>query len=680
VSPIASPVEIERRRRRLAPAKRALVVEELRQVKRLLQVTPPNDKDHPRLLRRLAATHRQLRELATHEALRARRAAERAAQRDAPDEARRQRRLAHDASHMAATARDKTIAYYRRLLTEHPHYCRFPLARRPADRSCRDEVLFFMARELADGDRWDAATRRYHELIAHHPGSKYRSLAQIAVAELHLEASTASNRDHLAQARVSYQRAARSLGAKQLMGAYAYYRLGNVAWLEQRYGAAVSAFSSAIEGAMTIRPAAGAAPLLEAARRDLVNVYAIGGDARQAERLFRRLSGDAPGSHTKTLTMLEDLGRSLMNNAAFRPASTVFRQLLARASELDRCRHHHQLARASIALHPVDQPRIMALLRAQLDHHRQLRKAAPGSRPELACGEATAALLVDATSDWHVEAVGKTGAGGTGDGATLAAAERGYRMLLRHFGARELAHFAFGDFDSDMRPTLARIHLARGDVLERLARWPDCADAYRAAESTSQDPAVATQGRIGVAYCYERVHHDEATRGTVLEDPQMLAAFDRYLCSVAADPADADQQARRARIELAHAERLLAGGEHEATIAAFGRLPFAKLERAPAERAARLLLAAVDGASTSTDCLGTRNEQLASATRTLCRPNPERLPDTQPRAETGHEPRADAQVCRRLEAHGRRLRRRLRTPVRNAKNGSDPPLELAPGG
>jgi tetratricopeptide (TPR) repeat protein len=238
----------------------------------VLAATPRTSPERPRILWRLAEDY------AAIEAARRDRGAEGAA--------------------AAQAARRKAIELYAELAAEHPAFCA------GEGRGCGDEVLYRLAREHEEDGAPDEARRAYREIIKGWPLSRHVPDAYFAFAQAFLEASS-RDPSRLAMAEQAYKEVLRFPPADNRLAAHAHYQIAIVHHRRGDPAPAIAHMVQAIEVAeANPNQTAGVA---EEARRELVSIYAGGGDPGQAYDLLAAHSGDRPGASERLQGALEAL-------------------------------------------------------------------------------------------------------------------------------------------------------------------------------------------------------------------------------------------------------------------------------------------------------------------------------------------------------------------------------------
>lgn len=520
-----------------------LLIREIANVERLLDVTTGRDKDHPRILRRLADDYVELASLLFREQIH-KEDFSREIRELNPVRARRFRDQAKALAKRVKRARRAAIEHYAALVSEHPSYCHLPGLKDPQQRSCTDEVLYYLAYEHEQLGQSDEARKRYFELVQDHPKSRYLPKAYLAFGELFFsEAQTDPSR--WPSARKFYEKVLTFPPPANELWAYAHYKLGYVDWNEGKHAEALDHFREVIEVLGKHPGLPNAAGLADAARRDIVPVYAQTGKATKAWDFLAPLSGDKRGQTARTLEMVERLGQTLMDTGQHAEAIALHHELVRRGPDARSCRYRAEIAKATRAAHPADERRIVKVLLELADDHDD--PSSDASEQKL-CANTTAALLTETAMGWHIEAVGSGGVRGTERPDTMAAADELYRRVSDTFSVSDFASFTFPHLVKEDWPTLAGVRYARADLAFHRKRWVECGEAFMAAFEADPDAPEATEALFASAQCWQQVvvaqRRDDEHRRRLAEptlEPQpiegsnekMLATLDRYACAIA---------------------------------------------------------------------------------------------------------------------------------------------------
>lgn len=118
---------------------------------------------------------------------------------------------------------------------------------------------------------------------------------------------------------------------------YAWYKIAFIHMNKGDDALALSALKKVIDFGMAFTQLQGAPALVDAARKDLVRVYARVGNPGLAYAFLRNLSGDSPGSNDRTFAMMRGVGDKYLEASAYANAATLFRELQVR-DPAHRCR------------------------------------------------------------------------------------------------------------------------------------------------------------------------------------------------------------------------------------------------------------------------------------------------------------------------------------------------------
>jgi tetratricopeptide (TPR) repeat protein len=259
---------------------------EITALEQLYATSAEGSPDRPRLLRRLAEDYVAL---------------ETAALRDNQPE-------------VAEQARRKAIERYTTLVTEHPSFCS------SGDKGCGDEVLFRLAYEHEQAREMDEARKHYLEIIKRWPASRYAPNAYLGIAEMFFD-EAARDPSKLAAAEKAYGEVLRFPPPDNKVAGYAQYKLAYVHWNKGNFGRALDEMSKAIEVSEAYPTLPISSKLAREARRDLVPIYAAGGDPAKAYDYLAARSGDKPGETERLHAMLEALAQAYVDTG--KPESAV---------------------------------------------------------------------------------------------------------------------------------------------------------------------------------------------------------------------------------------------------------------------------------------------------------------------------------------------------------------------
>ncbi|MBW2454329.1 MAG: hypothetical protein JRI68_07455 [Deltaproteobacteria bacterium] len=529
---------------------RQLLIQEISNVTRLYKTTPLGHRDRPRLMRRLADNYVELEAAAFREQIEAEDGARRTKQR-APQRAAELRKKALATAKVVRRARQRAIAFYGRLAEQHPQYCQFPQQSKLANRGCTDEVLYYLAFEHERARHPAKARDAYLQLIGQWPRSKYVPHAFLAFGELYF-AEGQRDPTRWPLAKLAYQKVLKHKAPGNKLWGYAQYKLGYVHWNQGRHAQALDAFVKVIRLGARYPKLPNTRGLVEAARRDLVPVYAQQGNPKRAHDFFRPLSGDRAGQSARTFAMMEELGRVMMDTGHYADAIALYRDLLDRNEGASSCDYRGQISKATMAHHSGKKTPVVAALKDQLAAYQASAKASYPAASKQRCANVTAALLSETAMAWHIEAVGSGGVKGTDNPKTKAAAAQLYRWASAHFTARQFASFTFQRIVKEDWPTLGSLRYAHADLLYDQQEWAQCGPAFDAAYEADPQGPHAAEALFAAAVCWRKLfdsmHAGEAHRRTAgtltpgseryqprqLGEAQehMLRAFDRYVCNL----------------------------------------------------------------------------------------------------------------------------------------------------
>ncbi len=565
---------------------RKLLMQEIANVTRLLASTSDDAPDHPRVLRRLAEAYVELESSLQREQIEKEMFA---------DEIRkinraRSKKYRDNAKELAtrvAGARQRAIRYYQALDQKHPDYCRRPNAKNPDDRGCGDEVLYYLAYELEQARRLDEARDVYLKLIDRHADSRYVPHAYLAFGELFFDEAQ-GDPAKWPLARQAYEKVIAYPAPKNALWGYAHYKLGYVRWNLGAYGEAIDHFARVIQFGKQYPQLPNASGLTNAARRDIVPVYALAGDPAKAWRFFTALSGNDRGVND-TVTMVEALGRTLMDTGHYREAIVVYRDVLMKNDAGERrCGYHAYVAKATMALESGKLQPVIDVLDEQYALYLAARDGDGDATTRQQCANLTAELLAETAMAWHLEAVGSGGVRGSGDDKTMDAAERLYELVSTGFDEAQFAAFRFPRIAKQDWPTLASVRYAWGDLLFHRGKWAACGAAFDAAYDANPKHRDAAEALFTAAECWQKnaieryrgdsyriVHGSNeplVPRKLEPDEQVMMRAFDRYACNIQPPKGDADAIAQYGEILYARARTWFAAGHYDKAALGFRQL------------------------------------------------------------------------------------------------------------
>jgi tetratricopeptide (TPR) repeat protein len=237
-----------------------------------------------------------------------------------------QRETGERAQAIVQVARRKAIAYYAQLAAEYAKWCAG---------ACTDEVLFHLASEHEAAGETAEARRAYHEIIRSWPASRYLPNAYLSFAELFFEEA---GRDpaKLAPAEKAYQEVLRFPPPDNKLAAYAHYKLAYVHFNRGDTTRALDEMTKAIE-VSEAQQSPDLSELARNARRDLVPIYAAGGDPSRAYDFLSARSGDRPGDSERLHVMLDALAQSYLDNDKLDAAMDLHLDWLSRGAGPKTC-------------------------------------------------------------------------------------------------------------------------------------------------------------------------------------------------------------------------------------------------------------------------------------------------------------------------------------------------------
>jgi TolA-binding protein len=231
--PIA-PLPRDPRRTRIQQRPIQVVLAETEGLERLLAQAPPDSRDRPEILRRIAEDDVELENIAVRQ---------------------------HTPA-LIQPSREKAIRAYTTLKDDHPDY--------PA----LDEVLYDLAFEHEQAGNLDSARKTYFTLIQSRPGSKYVPLAYLSFAEM-FYAEGAQDPSKWAIAQQAYEKVVSYPPPDNHAYGYAWFKLAHVYWREGQGAKAKAAFQKAKSWGQSFPQDPAALSVSQAAEGDRASLQAV---------------------------------------------------------------------------------------------------------------------------------------------------------------------------------------------------------------------------------------------------------------------------------------------------------------------------------------------------------------------------------------------------------------------
>ncbi|MGZ4807836.1 MAG: tetratricopeptide repeat protein [Thermoanaerobaculia bacterium] len=362
--------------------------------------------------------------------------------------------------------RTQLIRTFEVLVTDHPRYQRM------------DEVLFYLAFAYQDSHDQANARRVYLTLIQRFPQSRFIPNAYLSFAEFFFEQGA------MEEARQFYQRVIDINTPENTVYGYALYKMAWVYFNLSDFDNSLQTFFRVVDYARQHQDNPSVAPLLRSARTELVGaygaVYGVSRPLRPAEALntFRRYGADENDAYA----MFEHLGELYQDNGQWPNSIAVYHELMSSRATSDKfCHWQAMVAKAVVA--SQNRENQMREVQRLLDVYDTYRAANSQRSAEArgACRDATARIVFDVASHWHLEAIGRSAEGqqqtrGTRDNATMARAAQLYNLLLDRFP--DLDQVTFPDYDRRDWPSRYRIAYYAADILRDQNNFEECGPAY----------------------------------------------------------------------------------------------------------------------------------------------------------------------------------------------------------
>ncbi|NUO54421.1 MAG: tetratricopeptide repeat protein, partial [Polyangiaceae bacterium] len=410
-----------------------LLVTELQNLESLFTTTKKTSPDRPKLARRLAEGYVELEAAAfrtqTESEIRAADAKRKKDSKRSTEEATK----AAKAKAVAASARKGAIKHYTFLKNNYAKWCLQPNAQDPSkSQGCGDEVLYYLAYEYEQAKDLESARKVYFELLDTYKTSKYRPNAYLAFGELFFQEAQ-GDPSKWSFAQQSYEEVIKYPPPDNKLYGYALYKLGYVHWNQGEYEEAVDAFKKVIDYGTKFATLPSAPQLATSARRDVIPVYALWGDAKKAYNFFKPISGDDGGDDTKTFRMMDELGLNYLDTGHYDEGIVLYTDLMGRDKGAKWCEYHGHIAEATMARKSGNKDEIVKVLSRQMDVYKEFADGKSAADAKTKCGNVTAGLLSETAMAWHLEAVGSGGVRGTGDKKTMKLAADLYEKVTTSF-------------------------------------------------------------------------------------------------------------------------------------------------------------------------------------------------------------------------------------------------------
>lgn len=399
-------------------------------------------------------------------------------------------------NNQARDYRTQMLRVFETLISDHPNFNRM------------DAVMFYCAFAYQESRNMDRARQVYLALIQRFPQSQYVPNAYLSFAEFFFEQG---DMDSAAQ---FYGRVIAINTPENNVRGYAMYKMAWVEFNRQHFEDSLQQFYNVIEYGRAQPDNRTVQPLVVSSRTELVSAYgAVFGVSRPlntgaALNTFRRYAADDAGA----FTMLEKLGELYQDNGQWPNSIAVFHELMAQRENDDKfCHWQGQVARAYVAMNQRDNMmREMTRLIDVYDHYRENGSRRPQPAKD-SCRNATARVVYDVASHWHLEAIGRSAEGqvqtrGTRDPQTMARAAQLYNTLLEKFP--DFDQVEFPDYDRRDWPSRYRIAYYCADILRDQQNFAECGPAYDRVVEMNPGGEYTEDAAYKAVLCY----NDQFTR------------------------------------------------------------------------------------------------------------------------------------------------------------------------
>jgi tetratricopeptide (TPR) repeat protein len=596
----------------------ALLVTEISQLQSLYNTTELRSKDRSQLLRRLAEDYVELENAAFREKTEAEIRRDQA-KRTNPQAAGKEQAIVNSRNRSMDGARKASISYYSTLVNEYSGQPSRAFPQNPPPvYPLLDEVYYYLAYEYEQAGDTANARRVYLDLITKTPTSRYIANAYLAFGELFFNEAM-SDPSKWEAAKQAYQKVIAKPPPENKVYGYAWYKLAYVFWNEGDLPHALDAFKKTIDYGVVFSQMPNAKKLAESARKDIIPVYALAGSPTAAYNFFRGLSGDKLGANDRTLQMMDDLGQNYLDTGHYPEAISLYRDLLARDGSSDRvCVYQSHITEATMAMKSGDKVGIVAELNNQFKRYASFKQEDHASDSKDQCASRTAAMATETAMAWHLEAVGSQGQRGTGDPRTMDLAALLYKKVADTWNEEQFSHFEFPRLVREDWPTIYKIRYNMADLLYFRERWADCGPAFDAVVQENPTGPQAAEAAYAAVLCYQNIYlaqhqnhsdtrgsgnlpgvgkdikqdADEKYKAKEMTDAQksMVSSFNRYVCYIHPDKADAEGQKQLVEVKYARCRLYFEAQDWERSAACFKDIAYNDTDSDLAVYAAQLYL------------------------------------------------------------------------------------------
>jgi TolA-binding protein len=568
------------RKSRLQQRALALLITEIQQLEQLNKATEATSKDRVGILRRLAEDYVELENAAFRERTQGEIDRDEAKKKGNSRLAGEKQAVVNSRTKTLDGARKQAIKYYEMIAEEYGGNPSKRFTNPPPAYPLLDEILYYLAYEYEQANDLTNARRVYYDLVTKTPTSKYVPNAYLAFGELFFNEAQGDPSKWDA-ARQAYEKVITKPPPDNKVYGYAWYKIAYVHWNTGNFTKALDAFKKTIDFGTQWTQINGAGKLADAARRDIIPVYAQSGSAQDAYNFFKPLSGDQGGSNDKTFKMMDDLGLNYIDTGHYPDAITLYKDLLVRDGNSDRvCLYQAHITESVMAMKGGVKDAIVKELDNQMKRYLQYKQENHQADAKQECANKTAALLAETAMAWHLEAVGSQGQRGTGDARTMDAASSLYKRVVDNFTQDEFKNFTFKLVKEDW-PTIYKIKYNMADLIyfradntpnpeAALPAWKACGPAFDAVVEENPQSADAAEAAYAAVLCYTKVYSlshkpgsdrkgsgnlpgvgkdikqdDDAKYKPLDMTPEqkgMVASFNRYVCYIKPDAKDTDGQ------------------------------------------------------------------------------------------------------------------------------------------
>jgi tetratricopeptide (TPR) repeat protein len=529
---------------------RALLLNEVQILERLIQNTPVTNPRRPDVLLRAAEAYFELQQDSTR---RARALDEPIFQAQGKKNQARVKALQQQQAALEKETgrwRQEALRKYAILVRDHKNYPRM------------DEVLFSLAFGLEETGQFERAREVYYRLIKEHPKSRFIPNAYLAFAEYYFA------QGQMADALKFYQKVNATPPEQNTVYGYALYKQAWCYYNLENFKASMDRFVEVIRFATGHPEARDGKNLARQSLREIVLPYSQVGSPKQALSYFLKIASD----RNQAMEMLESLAELYFDTGRWDQTIEVYQKLIAEKPASERvCYWQGRITDAVISSRPKAEQ--VGEGKQLVDVYKAFMRSKHPAQAKMECKQTTAGVLFQLATAWHREAVGTPQQAGTKDRSTMRLAAQIYDRIVQEFP--DIETLKFPDIARKDWPTPYRIAYYRAELLWKMEDWRECGPAFDRVVDMNPKGEFVSDAAYAAVLCYNNSYQqlykqtERATRSEfskrkgkqaepvedVLEpkplgplETGMLKAFQRYICYVSDNEKLPTIKYRRARI------------------------------------------------------------------------------------------------------------------------------------